>query len=254
MRTYSWKALKECQDQHQLASQQSQPHRTLPPGFVDCHRHVSLSCHRTRLQCAFQARCPGTFGQLGLQHGLLIQKHLANHWWPLTGSENGITMHNLGPMPMVYYHLGPSSSLWVCTPFSDTGLSNLGHSSIITVWLHFPYLLNHATSKLGSFFGFKFHTKIYETTPSYHGIFLDPPTFSHPKRIQKKGLPRSPRQPRPSDGTAVCREAQRYQPQQTMWATQDSAGWRTHWGIGQPRKNICLTAYYSTGAYWSFPR
>lgn len=60
MRTYSWKALKECQDQHQLASPQSQPHRTLPPGFVDCHRHVSLSCHRTRLQCAFQARCPGT--------------------------------------------------------------------------------------------------------------------------------------------------------------------------------------------------
>jgi hypothetical protein len=91
MRTYSWKALKECQDQHQLASQQSQPHRTLPPGFVDCHRHVSLSCHRTRLQCAFQARCPGTFGQLGLQHGLLIQKHLANYWWPLKGSENGIT-------------------------------------------------------------------------------------------------------------------------------------------------------------------
>lgn len=132
----------------------------------------------------------------------------------LVTSERVGKWHNLGPIPMVYYHLRPSSSLWVCTPFSDTGLSNLGHSSIITyhllhresVWLHFPYLLNHATSKLGSFFGFKFDTKQLPVTMAFSWILRHFPILKGSKRL---GLPRS-HQPRPSDGTAVCREAQRY--------------------------------------------
>ena len=95
-----------------MASQHSR-HRTLPPGFVECHHHVPLSCHRMRPQCAFRARCPGTFGQ-GPQH-----------------------------------HLRPSRGP---TTFSETGLSNIGHSSIIhkesVCFAAFPYLLDHATSKL----------------------------------------------------------------------------------------------------------